>query len=477
VRRRTPASTSLRLRLGLWYGALTGVVVVAVTLLTYVLHTRGHYDDADNVLVGVAQHVGEEVDSQGLGGESVLGTSAAGVVLRVYDSNGNLIEATADAGLAPSVAPASLLAHPGGPAYDPLVGLAPIFVPTDIGNGALATVVDGSGGRWRVYVLPLQNGGDLVAELSLASIDASVDRLRQLVPILAVLGAGTALFAGFLLAGRALLPVAVLTDTAAAIEHSHDFERRVPEPPRQDELGRLARTFNGMLASLEQAYRAQKQFVADASHELRAPLTAIQGNLELLDRHPEMSPAERQEALTEANREAQRLAQLVADLLALARADAGVPIRRERVELDRVVLDVIGEARHFAQGQQLSLDTIEPVQVVGDPDRLKQLTLILVDNAIKYTPASGSVSVSLRRNDHAATLEIHDTGIGISHSDLQRVFERFYRADPARGRFAGGTGLGLPIARWIADRHGAEIRLCSELGRGTCALVRFPLPA
>jgi signal transduction histidine kinase len=468
---------SLRLRLGLWYGALTGLVVIAVTLLTYVLHTRGHYDDADHVLVGVTQHIAEELNSQLVAGESTLGSPTAGVVLRVYDPTGAVIEASADAGLAPIVSPDAVLGHSGPPAYDPLVGLAPTLTQTDVGSGSLGLATDGAGSRWRVYAVRLQDGRSLVAELPLDSIDASVDRLRQLVPILAVLGAGTTLVAGFLLAGRALRPVSMLTDSAAAIEHSRDFERRVPEPPRQDELGRLARTFNRMLGSLEQAYRAQKQFVGDASHELRAPLTAIQGNLELLERHPEMNVCERREALREANREARRLTQLVADLLALARADAGVPIRHERVELDRVVLDVLGESRHLVQGQLLSLDAIEPVQVVGDPDRLKQLTLILVDNAIKYTPESGSVSVSLRRNDHAAMLEVHDTGIGIAQSDLPRVFERFYRADPARRRDVGGTGLGLSIARWIAEQHGADICLSSEPGRGTRVLVRFPLLA
>jgi signal transduction histidine kinase len=249
----------------------------------------------------------------------------------------------------------------------------------------------------------------------------------------------------------------------------------VPEPSRQDELGRLARTFNAMLASLQQAYQAQKQFVSDASHELRAPLTAIQGNLELIERHPDMPAEDRQEAMGEASREARRLTQLVADLLALARADAGVPLRHERVELDRVVLDALSQARRLAHGQRLEVDALEPAQVDGDPDRLKQLTLILLDNALKYTPREGSISVGLLRNGMTVALEVHDTGIGISKDDLPRVFERFYRADPARRRDEGGTGLGLSIARWIAEQHGADIKLSSEPGRGTRVLVSLPL--
>ncbi len=230
-----------------------------------------------------------------------------------------------------------------------------------------------------------------------------------------------------------------------------------------------------MLATIEQAYQAQKQFVADASHELRAPLTAIQGNLELIERHREMSADERQEAINEASREARRLTQLVADLLALARADAGVPLRRDRVELDRVLLDAVGEARHLANGQRLEVDALEPSEVLGDADRLKQLALILLDNALKYTAPNGSVSVGLRRNGRNVILEVHDNGIGIAKEDLPRVFERFFRADPARRRDAAGTGLGLSIARWIADQHGADISLSSEPGHGTRVLVTLPL--
>jgi two-component system OmpR family sensor kinase len=408
---------SLRLRLGLWYGALTGLVVIMVALLTYALHTRGHYDDADNVLVGVSQHIADELNHPATGQPPPLGTAPAGVVLRIYDSSGVVVEASSAADQAPSVAPSDILAHPSGPPFDPIVGLVPSLEPIDVGPGTVGIAFDQHGMRWRTYALPLENGGVLVAALPLDRVDASVDRLRQLIPLAAGLGGVTTLLAGLLLAGRALRPVSTLTETAAAIARSRDFERRVEEPSRQDELGRLAGTFNAMLGSLELAYQAQKQFVADASHELRAPLTAIQGNLELLDRHSDMAPTERQEAISEAGREAKRLTQLVADLLSLARADAGVPIRRERVELDRVVLDVVSEARHLAHGQRLTLDAVEPIEIIGDSDRLRQLTLILLDNAIKYTPSTGSVSVSLHRNGRDAMLEVHDTGIGIAQQD------------------------------------------------------------
>ena len=232
-----------------------------------------------------------------------------------------------------------------------------------------------------------------------------------------------------------------------------------------------------MLDSLEQAYQAQQRFVADASHELRAPLTAIQANLELLQRQPGMAPTERQEAIGEASREAHRLVQLVADLLALARADAGLELRRQPVELDRVLLEAAREARLLARGQRIEIGDLEPVMLEGDADRLKQLFLVLLDNAVKYTAADQQVTLALRRRNGMAEVLVRDNGVGIAADDLPRVFERFFRADPARARDPGGTGLGLPIARWIAEQHGGRLELDSRLGRGTTAKIRLPLKA
>jgi two-component system OmpR family sensor kinase len=248
-------------------------------------------------------------------------------------------------------------------------------------------------------------------------------------------------------------------------------------PSHRDELGHLAQTFNNMLESLEGAYRIQERFVSDASHELRAPLTVIQGNLELLHRQQSMPEVERAEALAEAEREAARLGRLVAELLTLARADAGVVIKHNPVDLDGVVLEAFHEARQLAHGQILALEPFEPVRVDGDEDRLKQLILILLDNALKYTSAEGRVTLGLRKRDGNAEIIVQDTGVGISAEDLLHVFERFYRADPARSRDPGGTGLGLPIARWIAEQHGGRLTLSSEMGRATTAIVSLPVKA
>ena len=190
-----------------------------------------------------------------------------------------------------------------------------------------------------------------------------------------------------------------------------------------------------------------------------------------------MPPADQATALGEAYAETSRLARLVADLLALARADAGTPIRHERVELDRLVMEVLGEAKRLAGEHRLAVDGLEPCVVSGDPDRLRQLLVILLDNAVKYTPPGGRVALRLRREGDTAVITVSDTGVGISPDHLPHVFERFYRVDPGRSRDPGGTGLGLPIARWIVEQHAGSIELNSRPDEGTTAVVRLPVLA
>ena len=471
---------SLRLRLALWYGALTAAVVLLIGFSTYALHSRAHYDDLDQMLVAAAQHA----DSEQVGSlptsqlDQVLAIPvSAEVSTRVYAGGGILAQAP-NAASAPELDPAQVMRSPSGPAFSSFVGLAPAFISVHAGQGAFGIARDASGQRWRVYVLPLTASDRYVeAAAPLGRIDASVDRLAWLVVALGTLGSGAALGAAWLLAGRALQPIRSVTATAGAIARSRSFSERVPMTSNDDELRRLALTFNEMLQSLEVAYQGQQRFVSDASHELRAPLTAIQANLELLERHHDMSESDRREAVTEASREAARLGRLVAELLALARADARVAIRSQPVELDRIALEAVQEARHLAGGRRIEIEKLDRVSLRGDPDRLKELLLILLDNAVKYTPEKGVISVRLQRNATQAEVGVSDNGLGIQPEDLPHVFERFYRADPARSTDPGGSGLGLPIARWIAERHGGSINLQSEPGKGTRATVSLPLAA
>ena len=469
---------SLRLRLGLWYATLNCLIMLVGCVLIYAIYSRSQYDDLDRALVGTAEHAADEYAMVAPANRpaALAISTAPNIALRVYDLDGLQLAATATGAPAPSVDPRAVLRQSAGRPYDPLVALTPSLVALDRRDRAFGLAPGPGDQRWRIYVLPVI-GADayLVAAAPLAGIDESVARLRWLLITLAGLGAAATFFISRLIANRVLQTVALLTTTAGTIARTQSFDQRIPVDPHRDELGRLAATFNEMLASLARAHQTQQRFIADASHELRAPLTAIEANLELLERLPDMAPAERREATVEASREARRLARLVADLLALARADAGVLLRRQRVELDRVVLDALGEARHLARGQRLTVEQLEPLVVDGDPDRLRQLLLILLDNALKYTPPEGQVTLGLRRDGATAEVFVRDTGSGIPPDDLSHVFERFYRADPGRARDPGGTGLGLPIARWIAEQHGGRITLDSAPGCGTTATIQFPI--
>ena len=494
----------IRLRLAVWYGTLTALTLLVASLLSYAYHAHGHYDDLDRVLVQNVGHAVSEASHLGRG-QFPLGGGDLEVVIRLYGPRAQPLGASNASTSLPSIWPPAVLGGPQRPAYSPLVAAFPGFrqAVSRPPDSAFLTLTHG-GQRWRVLVqaLKLNVGGVAFVEAltPLGRLDSSLAAFRSLLVALDLASVLVVVTVGWWLARGALQPITRLTATARAIASSRDLTRRVHEPAARDsgaalardggaalvgggsaasardEVGQLAQTFNAMLANLEEAFNIQKRFVADASHELRAPLTAISGNLELLRRQPGMSASERSEALAEAERETARMTRLVADLLVLARADAGVQLRLTPVDLDGIVVGALTSARRLPGGQRLKALALEPLRVLGDADRLTQLVVILVDNALKHTPAPGSVSVSLVREASGARLEVRDTGPGIAADDLERVFERFYRADPARGRDPGGTGLGLSIARWIAEQHHAEIRLVSGPG-GTTATVRLPLLA
>jgi two-component system OmpR family sensor kinase len=330
------------------------------------------------------------------------------------------------------------------------------------------------GAHLRVLTVPLLVDGQLAGFLQVGTLRDPVDNaLRLLLVVLIVGGVGTIVAAavvGRLLAGRALRPIDTITQTALAISRADDLDKRIPQVGPQDEVGRLAATFNLMLDRLEKLFRAQQRFIADISHELRSPLTTIRGNVDLLRRMNCVDDP----SLDAIQAESERMTRLVGDLMLLAQADAGQPIRRERVELDTLMLEVFRQVRPLAEGVELAIGEEDQAAILGDPDRLKQLLLNLVDNAIKYTPKGGQVTLGLRRAKGWAVLSVTDTGVGIPAEDLPHIFERFYRVDKARSRAAGGTGLGLSIAQWIVQAHGGRIEAQSEPGKGTTFTVWLP---
>ena len=471
---------SVRLRLALWSAAVAATVLLLVSGTAYAVHVRSQYDDLDRSLALTAEHFREELQSTGSTPD--VGGFASGdptIIVQLYHADLSTLGGSGDSIPPPPLTPLQVLARDAGPAYERVLRWLPGGVTFD--TGAFATSRDqATGARLRSYALPAgpdgQNGY-VLAWSSLDQLDESSQFLRVMLIAVVVGGTAVAAAGSYLVAGRALRPVAIMTQTAHAVAASRGFARRLEEPTGKDELGRLARTFNEMLASLEEAYRTQQRFVADAAHELRAPLTAILGNLDLLARLPEMPAEERAEALAYADSEAKRLSRIVGELLTLARADAGQTLERRPVEFDRVLLDALAERRPLVEDRAVELLRFEPTAVEGDADRLKQLVLNLLDNALKYTPHDGRINVELYGSAGKAVLTVQDTGIGISSEDLPHIFERFYRADPARGRDPGGTGLGLAIVQWIADQHEGDISIASTTGNGTTVTVRLPLLA
>jgi heavy metal sensor kinase len=273
----------------------------------------------------------------------------------------------------------------------------------------------------------------------------------------------------------ALQPIDQVTDTVRRIVRAEDLGQRVPEPHTQDELQRLTLTINDLLARLEVLFNAQRRFLADVSHELRTPLTAMHGNLEILARGAGRDPELLDESLVDMRRETSRLIRMVNDLLLLAQSEAGIQLLQEPVELDTLLLEVHRELRPLANGVSLRIGAEDQLTVVGDRDRLKQALLNLGINALQHTPAGGSVVLSLAREGERALLAVSDTGEGIAPAALPHLFDRFYRADPARNHHRGGAGLGLAIVKWIVEAHGGSVGVASQPGQGSTFTISLPL--
>jgi signal transduction histidine kinase len=282
-----------------------------------------------------------------------------------------------------------------------------------------------------------------------------------------------------LVAGRALRPLDAMATTAEEIGQTQDLSRRLPEGSVDDEIGRLQRSFNQMLRQLEDAYQrlqsalvAQRRFVADASHELRSPLTTIRGNVGLLLKRTDITSDDRVAALNDIAGESERMSRMVQDLLTLARADAGYHLEKSPVDLEPIIQDVSRQAQTLQPFRRVELQDGVPTMVQGNADALKQLLWILVDNALKHTPEGGRIRMRLGSAGMTAELAVADDGPGIPAEDIERIFERFYQADAARS--GEGTGLGLAIARWIAEEHGGRVFAGNNPGGGAIFTVQLP---
>ncbi len=305
----------------------------------------------------------------------------------------------------------------------------------------------------------------------------AVNRFRLVllfsVPILLLVASA----GGYWLSRKAVAPVGEIARAAQSISE-HELSKRLPIPQTGDELQSLSETLNELFGRLERAFKRVTQFTADASHELRTPVALMRTRTEIALRK-QRSEADYRETIVRIHKELERTSALIENLMTLARADSGSEVLQvASTNLNEVLLEISEPARLLAEGKAIHYDQRlpeTPLRVNGNAPSLRRLFLILIDNAVKYTPHEGRISVVLDTSDGAAVTEIRDTGVGISSSDLDHVFERFYRADASRSRESGGAGLGLSIAKWIAEAHEGKISVVSKVGEGSVFRVEIPL--
>jgi heavy metal sensor kinase len=453
---------TLRGRLTLLYTSTVGGILLLFGVVVYVTVSLTLTRQVDATLRQVAEVVRSNlrVDAYGdLHAVSLLSLELpADVFVQVWNRESRLSDATQNIiGLGRSLDPVGLQ------------GWLPDFRDVTAGND-----------RLRVLSVPLAVGGRRVGTLQVGTGLEVVSVTQRTLLVVLLVGTVLAITAAGLAAwfstGQALRPLDSVTETALQITEAGDLSRRIPyHGPPNDEVGQLISAFNQTLGRLEALFNTQRRFLADVGHELRTPLTVIKGNVGLMRKLHEFD----EESLVTIDDEVDRLTRMVGDLLLLAQAESGkIVLAKQMVELDTLVLDVLNQMGVLAQGKlKLRIGTIDQVLVCGDRDRLKQVLVNLLGNAINYTPKGGEVVIGLGKENNQARLTITDTGPGIPPEDLPHIFERFYRAEKSRTRQRDGKGygLGLSIAYWIVRNHGGRIEVSSTPGKGSTFCVWLPL--
>ncbi|HEV8399288.1 MAG TPA: ATP-binding protein [Gemmatimonadales bacterium] len=365
-------------------------------------------------------------------------------------------------------------------AYEQLTSLAKSAAG---GRANGATRISPNGPAVRYVVRPLAGAGPqfgvVLAGASTQGAELGLQQLLSTLVVMVVIGVFPAVFIGRWIAKRALEPVDQIITEVREITDGRSLHRRLAVPMVRDELGRLAETLNQMMTRLERSFAALRRFTADASHELKTPLTVVRAGVERAITRPDV-PQETLAALEETLQEVNRMTELLDSLLTLARADEGrAELHREPVDLRAIVTEAgeTGDLLADHAGVAIEIRTPPaPLVLAIDRSRVRQLILNLIENAVKYTPRGGNVSVQLGASDGEVRLTVADSGIGIAPGDLPHIFDRFWRADSARTRTGErpGAGLGLAISKWIVEAHGGAIEVQSRPGRGTTFTVTFP---
>lgn len=457
---------SVRIRLTLWYAGVLALSLIAFVLLVYYAAANVFYERQDESLRSTAETVASAYIQELEEEDSVA--KANEVVLAELVFPNRYVEVTDPAG--------HVVAWSGN-----LTGHVLAIPPQTVNDARTRSISFTVVNQLRVAVVPLSAKKDLgyaaVAE-PLGVIDEGLRRLRRdffagvpLILLLASVG-------GYVLARKSLSPISLMDQQTRRIK-ADSLSSRLDVKNKRDELGGLATTINDLLVRLENSFKQQQRFVADASHELRTPLAVLRGETEVALAQPRRID-EYKASLNLIKDEAEQLSRIVEDLFILARQPFDAPaIMRERVSLDKVVGECARAAQVLAARKDLKLtvNASKPLSLIGDDELLQRMILNLLDNAVKYTPAGGEVSLDLAAHNGDARITVRDTGIGIPEKDQPHIFDRFYRVDKARSRAMGGAGLGLSIAHWIAEAHGGTISVESQTGRGSAFTVELPIEA
>ncbi len=454
----------IRVRLTAWYALFLAVVMVALGAFLVLRLRADLRATIDREVRTSSATITASYAREGASGFRETAAAAlirSGSFAQVADTRGHV-----------------LTSFGGDTAEDPVVPPARLAV-----DGHTSSPIDVNGGdaehRYRVLISPVPRspGRYVVVAESLQGVDEAVRKILILLLIAVPVALAVAGIGGWLLVRNALLPVDRMRRKAdeIGIDHLHE---RLAAPHPGDEIGALAITLNAMLDRLEAGVSTRRALIADASHELRTPLASMRAELDVSLRDPARTPAERA-TLESVREDVVRMSRTVDNLLTLARADEGaLELIRGPVELDRAIEDVTATLRGLADARGVTLiGSGRGGIVTADEQRLKQALTNLVENAIKYTPPGGEVVISSWRAGEQAGVSVVDTGTGIPAQDLERIFDRFYRADPSRGRVSGGSGLGLAICQEIATAHGGSISVQSKEGSGSTFTLALPAGA
>lgn len=452
---------SLRARLALLYTSIVGGILFLFGMAVYITVSATLLRQVDARLEGAAESVLGALRASAPNVPSLTDLSLfSDIYVQIWDRNGRLLSASPN-----------IIAYPRPLDPSGLQSSRVVFREVNLGETAM-----------RVLSVPLvyRNTGRVVTILQVASSLSVIRSVQRVLLIVLFIGASLSMLiaglAGWVSTQQALKPLELVTQTALQITRADDLSRRIPyRGPEEDEVGQLIMAFNQTLSRLENLFHTQRRFIADVGHELRTPLTVIKGNIGLMRR----MQCSDDESLDSIESEVDRLTRLVGDLLLLAQAESGkLPLAKELVEMDSLVLEVLNQMRVLAKDRlRLTVGEIDQVLVCGDKDRLKQVLLNLVGNAIQYTPAGGEVIVGVAKEQNRARITVSDTGPGIPPEDLPHIFERFYRGEKSRTRSKEGKGfgLGLSIAYWIVRNHGGQIEVSSRPSGGTTFCVWLPL--